>query len=215
MHQTWDRRAEAYSRGRQVKQWLRFAFAIDRLNEWVGKAAVWLVLVMTVISAGNAVVRKAFDISSNSLLEIQWYLFSGVFLLCAGYALQKNAHVRIDIISNRFGPRVNAWIDILGTLFFLLPIVVLVGWLSWWVFLESWHSGEMSNSAGGLIIWPARLLVPVGFGLLLLQGLSELVKRIAFLAGHYQPPGGAPEKSDEEKLAEEIRRSRAAQEGQS
>lgn len=198
-----------------MRPWLRFSFAIDRLNEWVGKSAIWLVLVMTIISAGNAVVRKAFDISSNSLLEIQWYLFSAVFLLCAGYALQKNAHVRIDVISNRFSPRVNAWIDILGTLFFLMPVVVLVGWLSWWVFLESWHSGEMSNSAGGLIIWPARLLVPIGFGLLLLQGVSELIKRIGFLTGDYQPPTGVVEKSDEEKLAEEIRRSRAAQEGQS
>lgn len=193
---------------------LRFAAAVDWLNERVGKAAIWLVLVMTLISAGNAVVRKVFDISSNSLLEVQWYLFSGVFLLGAAYALQKNAHVRIDVLVHRFGPRAQVWIDILGTLFFLLPIAGLVGWLSWGVFVEAWESGEMSNSAGGLIIWPARLLVPIGFALLFLQGLAELVKRIGQLNGSYRPPQSEPEKSDEEKLAEDIRRARAAQEGQ-
>lgn len=194
-----------------MKQLLCCAAAVDWLNERVGKAAIWLVLVMTLISAGNAVVRKIFDVSSNSLLEIQWYLFSTVFLLCAGYALQKNAHVRIDILTNRFGPRVNAWIDIFGTLFFLIPIAVMVGWLSWGVFLEAWHSGEMSNSAGGLIIWPARLLVPVGFALLLLQGLAELVKRVGVLTGDYQQPSHESEKSDEEKLAEDIRRAQRGQ----
>lgn len=195
-----------------MKSLLAVVALVDRVNEWVGKTAIWLVLVMTLISAGNAVVRKIFDVSSNSLLEVQWYLFSAVFLLCAGYALQKNAHVRIDIISGRFGPRVHAWIDILGTLFFLLPITTMIVWLSWDVFVEALQSGEMSSSAGGLILWPARLLVPVGFGLLTLQALAELVKRIGVLTGDYVIGAADSDKAASEELAEEIRRTHGVKE---
>ena len=187
---------------------LGFSRRIDALNEWVAGKVIWLVLVMTLISAGNAIVRKIFNLSSNGWLEIQWYLFSAIFLLCAGYALKRNAHVRIDVLMGRFGPRVAAWVDILGTLFFLLPAATLIVYLSTGVFLDAWHSGERSGNQGGLIFWPARLLVPVGFSLLVLQGLSELIKRIGFLTGHVQAPTESSGPSEEEALAEEIRRSR-------
>ena len=186
---------------------LRLSRLIDSLNERVGKAVYWLVLAMVLISAGNAIVRKVFNYSSNSFLEAQWYLFSAVFLLAAGYTLLRNEHVRIDVVAGRFSPRTQAWIDILGTLFFLMPMAIMILWLSWPVFVLKFTSGEVSGSAGGLIIWPARLLVPVGFALLVLQGFSELVKRIAFVAGKGPDPvhrGGA--RSAEEELAEEIRR---------
>lgn len=196
-------------KGNEVGAMLWLSRAIDMLSDRVGRVAIWLVLVITLISAGNAVVRKAFDTSSNALLEVQWYLFSAIFLLCAAYALQKNAHVRIDVLSGRFSRRTQAWIDVFGTLFFLMPIVLLVSWLSWGVFLDSFRTQEMSASAGGLIVWPARLLVPAGFGLLFLQGLSELIKRIAFLAGKAPDPlGGDDGTSAEEGLAADILRDR-------
>ncbi|GAA5159397.1 TRAP transporter small permease subunit [Viridibacterium curvum] len=188
---------------------LKCSRGIDALNEWVGRHIVWLILIMVLISAGNAIVRKVFNSSSNSLLEIQWYLFSAVFLLGAGHALLRNAHVRIDVITGRFSQRVQAWIDLLGTVFFLLPVVGVICWLSWPWFVDSWQSGEVSASEGGLVLWPARLLMPVGFALLLLQGLSELVKRAAFLMGLVSLPVAANEgPSDEEALAEDIRRAR-------
>jgi TRAP-type mannitol/chloroaromatic compound transport system permease small subunit len=188
---------------------LKFSRGVDALNEWIAGRVIWLVLLVTLISAGNAIVRKVFNVSSNSLLEIQWYLFSAIFLLCAGYTLLRNAHVRIDVITSRLGPRGTAWVDVLGTLFFLLPAAAMITWFSWGVFVEAWHSGEVSANQGGLIFWPARLLVPVGFGLLILQGLSELIKRIAFLTGHLAAPVTQFEgPSEEEALAEEIRRTR-------
>ncbi|GAB4057087.1 TRAP transporter small permease subunit [Uliginosibacterium sediminicola] len=190
---------------------LKLSRAIDALNEWVAGKVIWLVLVVTLISAGNAIVRKLFNISSNGWLEIQWYLFSAIFLLCAGYALLRNAHVRIDIVVGRFGPRVAAWIDILGTLLFLFPATALVIYLSWDVFLEAWRSGERSANQGGLIFWPARLLVPLGFSLLWLQGVSELIKRLGFLSGHYVPQEVHDGPRDEEALAEDIRRARGLQ----
>ena len=192
---------------------LRLSHAIDVLVHRIGRIAIWLVLIMTVISTGNAIVRKMFDVSSNALLEVQWYLFSAIFLLCAAYALQKNAHVRIDVLASRFSRRTQAWIDIFGTLFFLMPIVVLVVWLSSGVFLESFRSNEVSASAGGLVVWPARLLVPAGFLLLLLQGFSELIKRVGFLAGVAPDPLGEDDgPSAEEELAAEILRNRGDKE---
>ncbi len=186
---------------------LRISRLIDALNRAVGRAAIWLILLMTLISAGNALVRKFFDMSSNAMLEIQWYLFSGVFLLCAAYALQQNAHVRIDVIYGRFSRRAQAWIDVFGTLLFLFPMAFMILWLSWPVFTQALLTGEMSNSAGGLIIWPARMLVPAGFALLILQGFSELFKRIAFLAGRGPDPAGAVAgPSEEEELAAELRK---------
>lgn len=191
--------------GKKLGCLLRLSRAIDTLNQLVGRAVVWLVLIITLVSAGNALVRKLFDTSSNALLEIQWYLFSAIFLLCAGYTLQKNAHVRIDVFSGRLSRRAQAWIDVFGALFLLMPIVTLVIWLSWGVFVESFRTQEVSASAGGLIIWPARLLVPIGFALLLLQGLSESIKRVGFLTGRAPDPlGGDDGPPGEEGLAADI-----------
>lgn len=184
---------------------LQLSRAIDWLNERIGKGAFWLVLVMTLISAGNASYRFAFDNSSNGLLEIQWYLFSAIFLLAAAYTLQKNEHVRIDVLSGRLSPKGQAVIDIIGTLFFLLPIVLVILSLSIPLVAESWRINEYSANAGGLIRWPVKLLLPVGFSLLALQGVSELIKRIAFLAGRIDDPNSKAEThSAEQELAAEI-----------
>ena len=186
---------------------------IDRMSERIGNAFYWLVLATVLISAANAVVRKAFIVSSNAFLEIQWYLFSAIFLLLAGYTLLRNDHVRIDVISSRLSRQAQTWIDIIGTVFFLFPMAILIMWLSWPVFVDAYERHEISTNAGGLIIWPARLLVPVGFLLLILQGISELIKRVAFLRGLIpDPTEKPPEKSLEEQLAEEIVRSRSEQE---
>ena len=185
---------------------------IDRLSERIGHAFYWLVLAAVLISAANAVVRKAFNVSSNAYLEIQWYLFSAIFLFCAGYTLLRNDHVRIDVIASRLSKRAQTWIDIIGTVFFLFPMALLIMWLSWPLFVEAYVRHEISTNAGGLLIWPARLLVPAGFFLLILQGISELIKRIAFLRGLIpDPTEKPPEKSLEEQLAEEIVRSRGEQ----
>jgi len=186
---------------------LKLSGLIDALNAAVGKAAFWLVLIMTVISAGNASVRFAFNYSSNGLLEIQWYLFAAIFLLCSAYTLQKNEHVRIDVLSGKLSPKGQAVIDIIGTLVFLLPMVILVLWLALPLVAESYKIQEMSANAGGLIRWPVKLLLPIGFALLALQGVSELIKRFAFLAGLIEDPNSKDKKlSPEEELAAEIAR---------
>ena len=188
---------------------LALARMIDALTERIGKIVTWLVLVAVVISAANAIVRKAFDMSSNAFLEVQWYLFSAVFLLCSAWTLLRNEHIRIDVVAGRLAKRTQTWIDVFGTLFFLLPMTLLILYESvpWaWRALES---GEISSSAGGLILWPAKILVPIGFTLLVLQGISELVKRIAFLRGlGPDPTERYHEKSAEEQLAEEILKQR-------
>jgi TRAP-type mannitol/chloroaromatic compound transport system permease small subunit len=166
-----------------MKVLLTISHAIDALNERVGRTVLWLVLVMALVSASNALARYLFNLSSNAWLELQWYLFAAVFLLCAGYTLLHNEHIRIDVVSSRLSRRSQLWIDILGTLFFLLPVSIFIMWLSWPVFVNAWTSQEISGNAGGLIRWPVRLLVPLGFFLLSLQGLSELIKRIAVLRG--------------------------------
>lgn len=166
-----------------MKLCLGLSRAIDALNEHIGKLMYWLVLVMVLVSAGNAVSRYALSIASNAWLELQWYLFAAVFLLCSGYTLLHNEHIRIDIINSRLSRRTQLWIDVFGILFFLLPISTYMTWSSWPIFMNAWNSGEISASAGGLIRWPARFLVPAGFFLLTLQGVSELVKRIAILMG--------------------------------
>lgn len=182
---------------------------IDRISDRIGHWMYWLILAAVLISAANAVVRKAFNYSSNSFLEIQWYLFSAVFLLCAGYTLKNNEHVRIDIITSRLSAKARAWIDIFGTLFFLLPMATLIMWLSWPVFVDAYTRHEVSTNAGGLIVWPARLIVPVGFFLLILQALAELIKRMAFLNGRIADPSEKiVTKTAEEELAEEILRAR-------
>ena len=156
---------------------------IDRLNQRIGNSILWLILVAVLISAGNALVRKVFQISSNALLEVQWYLFSAVFLLGAGYALLKNAHVRIDFFASRLSRRTVHWIEIVGIAVFLLPLCFMLIDLSWPLVWNAWASGEMSQNAGGLIRWPVYLLLPVGLTLLFLQGVSELIKRVAYLRG--------------------------------
>ena len=188
---------------------LSLSRAIDRVTDRLGHGIYWLVLAAVLISAANATVRKIFNYSSNSFLEIQWYLFSAVFLFLAGYTLLHNEHVRIDIVTGRMSPRVRAWIDIFGTLLFLLPMAFTIMVLSWPIFVDAYERHEVSTNAGGLIIWPARLLVPVGFFLLIVQGLSELIKRIAFLRGLIRDPSEKHvEKTAEEELAEEILRAR-------
>jgi TRAP-type mannitol/chloroaromatic compound transport system permease small subunit len=178
---------------------------IDTFNEWVGKLIMWLVLAAVLISAGNAIMRKAFDIGSNAYLEIQWYLFAAVFMLGAGYVFLKNAHVRIDFISSKLSRRTNAIIDVLGIVVFTIPLSVILISLGWPVFERAWISGEMSQNAGGLIRWPVFLLIPLGFSLLAAQAVSELIKRVAFLTGHRAEPFSVEhEKSDEELLLEEL-----------
>jgi len=189
---------------------LKLSQLIDWISERVGKGTFWLVLIMTIISAGNAVVRFAFNYSSNGLLEIQWYLFAAIFLLCSPYTLQKNEHVRIDVLSGKLSPRGLAVIDIIGSLFFLLPMVVLVLYLSVPLVADSYHISEMSANAGGLIRWPVKILLPLGFTLLALQGISELIKRVAFLMGLISDPNakeGSP--SAEEELAAAIAAAKA------
>jgi len=191
---------------------LSFSRLIDRLNEKVGQLFFWLVLITVLVSAANAVVRKLFNYSSNGLLEIQWYFFSAIFLFLAGYTLLRNEHVRIDVIAGRLSKRSQTWIDILGTLFFLLPMAILLAWLAWPVFVEAYERHEVSTNAGGLIIWPARLLVPIGFVLLALQGISELIKRVAFLRGLIPDPSEKHvEKTAEEELADDIIKARGEQ----
>ena len=178
---------------------------IDRFNEAIGKSMRWLVLAAVLISAGNAIVRKAFSIGSNSLLEIQWYLFAAVFMLGGGYAFLRNVHVRIDFVSSKLSKRTNTIIDILGIVIFLIPLCLILISLSWPLFVSTWTSGEMSSNAGGLIRWPVMMLIPLGFGLLLLQAFSELTKRFAFLKGLIPEPFSVEgTKSDEEILAEEL-----------
>jgi len=162
---------------------LRLSGLIDGLNERVGRAIYWLILAAVLVSAGNATVRYVFDTSSNAWLELQWYLFSAVFILCAGYTLKQNQHIRIDIVFGRYPKRVQLWIDILGSLFCLLPMTLVIMALSWPIFVDSFLRQEMSLNAGGLIKWPFKLIVPVGFFLLALQGISEIIKRIGFLMG--------------------------------
>jgi len=171
---------------------LGIARAIDAVNERIGRAVLWLVLAVTLISAANALMRYGFGISSNAWLEIQWYLFGAIFLLAAGYTLKHNGHVRVDVLYGRWPPRVRAWIDLLGAALFLLPLCVLMVWLSWHGFIESFQRGELSSDAGGLIRWPVRLLIPLGFALLGLQGVSELIKRVAFLRGQGELPHEPP-----------------------
>lgn len=166
-----------------MKVLLKLSGLIDRLNTVVGKAVYWLILAAVLVSSGNAIVRYLLNTSSNAWLEIQWYLFAAVFLLTSGYTLLKNEHIRIDVITANFSRRTQVWIDLLGGLFFLLPMALIILWLSWPIFVDSFVTMEQSSDAGGLIRWPAKALIPAGFFLLALQGLSEVIKRAAFLLG--------------------------------
>ncbi len=180
---------------------------IDGLNERIGKIVAWAIVAAVLVSAVNAIIRKVFGTSSNAWLELQWYLFGAVFMLCASWTLKANEHIRIDIVSNRLSKRGRDWIDILGHLFFLLPFVAVMLYLSWPFFIRSYQSGEVSTNAGGLIIWPAKGLILLGFIFLLFQWLSELIKRVAIMngrlvdehdhAGHHAPPVEADRLVDE------------------
>lgn len=162
---------------------LAFSRAVDATNAVFGRAADWMVLAACVISAGNAFVRYAVSYSSNAWLEVQWYLFGGIVLLGASYTLFRNEHVRVDLVYGSIGPRARLWVDVFGLVLFLLPATVLLTWMTWPFFLDSFVRGEGSSNAGGLLRWPVKLLLPLGFGLLTLQGLSELIKRVALLRG--------------------------------
>lgn len=162
---------------------LHFSAVIDKLSEWIGRSVAWLGLAAVLICSVNALARYAFNIGSNAWLEMQWYLNAAVFLLVAAWTLKRNEHVRIDVIAGRLSPRAQAWIDIFGSLFMLMPAVVIIAWYSWPTLVQSWEVQEHSSDPGGLIRWPVRLLIPVAFTLLALQGVSELIKRIAFLKG--------------------------------
>lgn len=179
---------------------------IDKLNTGVGWLMMWMILASTVISCVNAIVRKVFDVGSNAFLEVQWYLFATSFLLAAGYTLLNNEHVRIDVVSGRFSKRTQTWMDIVGFVLFLIPVCVAILWFSMPFFLNGLRSGEVSANAGGLILWPVYLMLPLGFALLLVQTISELIKRFAFLKGLIDDPTAKKgEKSAEEELAESIR----------
>jgi TRAP-type mannitol/chloroaromatic compound transport system permease small subunit len=179
---------------------LRLSGAIDRLNTLIGRAAAWLVLVAVLVSAANALMRKSIDLglpapllrwyiaTSNGWLELQWYLFSGVFLLAAAWTLQRNEHIRIDIVSNLASKRIRDWIDLLGHLLMLMPFVALMLFEALPYFEASWRTQERSANAGGLLLWPAKGLILAGFGLLFLQGVSEIIKRVAVMTGAMPDP---------------------------
>ncbi len=156
---------------------------IDKTNEKIGVGISWALLIAVIICTGNALIRYALNSSSNAWLEIQWYLFSAIFLLAAPYTLKRDEHVRIDVIVSRFSKRTQVWIDLLGFLFFLMPMALLILYYGHAYALLSVQNGEVSSNAGGLIVWPAKILIPLGFFLLCLQGISEIIKRIAYLRG--------------------------------
>ena len=186
---------------------LKLSRGIDWLNTQVGKYVVWLILASTVISGINALVRKIFNTSSNAYLEVQWYLFAASFLLAAGYTLLNNEHVKIDVVSSKFSKETQTKIDIFGFVVFLMPLCLAIMWYSIPFFYKGLISGEVSSNAGGLIRWPVYAMMPLGFGLLLLQGVSELIKRVAFLKGLIEDPTAKKvEKTAEEELAEAIRK---------
>lgn len=189
---------------------LALSRAIDRLNEFIGKWVAWLILLSILISAGNAVIRKAFNVSSNAWLELQWYLFGAAFLLAAAYTLKQNEHIRIDIIYGLFSRRIQHWIDLLGHIFFLMPFVLLMIYYFIPYVMLSFRSGEMSSSAGGLILWPAKAMLLVGFAQLGIQGISEIIKKIAIMRGLIEDPNPfitAHEQAEAEgkALVEELR----------
>lgn len=186
---------------------LKFSNAVDWVNAQIGKYVIWLILASTVISAVNAVIRKVFNMSSNAYLEVQWYLFAAAFLLAAGYTLLHGEHVKIDVVSSKLSKRGQIWIDIIGFSIFLTPVCLTILYYGIPFFLQGYRSGEVSANAGGLIRWPVYAMIPLGFGLLMLQGWSELIKRIAFLKGLIDDPTAKKvEKTAEEELAEAIRR---------
>lgn len=184
---------------------LAFSRSVDWITEKIGKSIGWLLLAAVLISAGNALIRKTFDISSNAFLEAQWYLFGAVFMVGAGYVFLHDQHVRIDVLSSRLKRSTQIWVDVVGIAVFLLPLCVFVVWTSLPSLQLAIMTKEVSANPGGLLRWPVYALVPIGFVLLAVQSVSELIKRIAFLTGHAPDPHAKPEKTDEEILLEELR----------
>lgn len=180
--------------------------AIDRISDGIGRTVYWLLLAAVLVSTINALVRYVFDASSNAWLELQWYLFAAVFMLGAGYVFLHDQHVRIDAVSARFPRRVQVWIDVVGIVVVLLPLCGFVVWTSWPSVIDAWASQEVSASPGGLVRWPLYALVPAGFALLALQGLSELLKRLAFLYAAAPDPHARPEETDDERLLQDMLR---------
>jgi TRAP-type mannitol/chloroaromatic compound transport system permease small subunit len=174
-----------------MQGFLGLSRAIDMFNEKVGRALAWLILVAVIVSTVNAVIRKVFNVSSNAWLEAQWYLFGAVFLGCAAYTFLKNEHIRIDIVSSKMSQRYRNTIEIIGHVFFLIPLCLLMIYYGFPFFWASFRIGEMSTNAGGLIQWPAKLMIPVGFTMLLAQAISELIKRLAFMQGLIPDPYGS------------------------
>jgi TRAP-type mannitol/chloroaromatic compound transport system permease small subunit len=200
-----DGRVPKLHRGDNMQALLKISNAIDGLNRLIGKYVIWLILGSAVISAVNAIVRKAFNVSSNAYLEVQWYLFAATFLLCAAFTLLNGEHVKIDVLYSRWTKRTQTWIDVFGFMFFLLPFCTAILWFSVPFFLKGFYSGEVSSNAGGLVRWPVYAMMPLGFSLLWLQGISELIKRVAFLMGLIpDPTEKTAEKTAEEELAEAI-----------
>lgn len=188
---------------------LKIAALIDRLNQAVGRSVAWLTLIVVLVSASNAVIRKVFSVSSNAWLELQWYLFGAIFLLAAGYTFLRNEHVRVDVLAQRFRRKTKVYIEIFGVIFFLLPACALVFWLSVPYFYKSFVLFEQSSNTGGLIRWPVKLLIPVGFGLLILAGISHLIKSVGFLMGRCPDPVAQAEemqKPEVEAAAEDVRK---------
>lgn len=162
---------------------LGVSHVIDVVNRVVSKLAIWAVLLACLVSAGNAAVRYLLSYSSNAWLEVQWYLFTVIVMLGSAYTLARNEHVRVDLVYGNLGPRARLWVDVLGLIFFLGPAMALLAWMTWPFFLDAWIRSETSSNAGGLLRWPVKLILPIGFALIFLQGVSELIKRIAALAG--------------------------------
>ena len=187
--------------GRKMAPLLKLSRAIDAVTGFIGRSVSWLILVAVLVSAGNATIRKVFDTSSNAWLELQWYLYGTVFMLAAAYTLQRNEHVRIDIVMSNFSKKVRDWIDLLGHIFFLLPFCLIMIWLGWPFMLKSMASGEVSVNAGGLVLWPAKSMVFFGFALLTAQAFSEIIKRIAVFQGLIDEPN---EKHDLPPTVEEL-----------
>ena len=177
-----------------MRPFLKFADAVDWLDEQVGQTLKWLVLFASLISAGNALMRYTIHYSSNAWLEIQWYMFGAMFLLAAGYALKHGEHVRVDVFYSKMSPRTQAWVDVVGTVLFLMPMAVIIAWLSIPMVVNSYHIQEHSSDAGGLLRWPIKIMIPLGFLFLAVQGVAEIIKKYAVATGlrepgkHYERP---------------------------
>lgn len=189
---------------RKMRVLLGISKVIDRVNEFIGKAVSWLILVSILISAGNAVIRKMFNESSNAWLELQWYLFGAAFLLAAAYTLKQNEHIRVDLVYGHLSRRAQHWIDLLGHIVFLMPFALLMVFYLFPYAVLSFRSGEMSTNAGGLIIWPAKAMLLIGFFLLAWQGVSEIIKKIAVMLGNMDDPTPFISQHEQAKLEAEA-----------